>query len=80
MMPGKLQELDHNLASDQAVVKKGESLSSQDVDGVFLHAPITSDMLRTTLLSNHEETVPSLMTGSLHTSPAPSDSETASNT
>ena len=63
------------------MVKEGELLSLQDVDGVFLHVPITSDMLRTvTLLSDHEGYVPSLITGSLHTSPAPETGNVASNT
>ena len=56
--------------------KEGESLSLQDVDGVFLQVPTSKDMLKTTtFLSDREASVPSLMTGSLRTS---SDGETSS--
>ena len=79
MVTGKLKELSHNPSDVQVVVtnsEEGESLSLQDVDGVFLHVPASSDILKTTmLLSDREASVPSLMTGSSRTSPAPSDSE-----
>ena len=51
MITGKLQELDHNPTSVQVVVtnsEEGESLSLQDVDGVFLQVPTSKDMLKTT--------------------------------
>ena len=73
---GKLQELDHNPASVQVVVtnsEEGETLSLQDVDGVFLTLTVTQQRT-TTLLSDQE--VSSLMTGSSRSSPAFSYGET----
>ena len=82
MITGKLQELDHNPTSVQVVVtnsEEGESLSLQDVDGVFLQIPTSKDMLKTTtFLSDHGASVSSLMSGSSRTSPTPSDGETSS--
>ena len=54
-------------------------MSLQDVDGVFLHVPTSSEMLKaTTMLRDHEASVPSLMTGSSCTPLEPSDGETSS--
>ena len=58
--------------------EEGETLSLQDVDGVFLQVPTLTVTQRTTInfLSDQEGSVPSLMTGSSRSSPAPSDGET----
>ena len=81
VITGRLQELGHNPASVQVVAtnsEKGQSLSLQDVNGVFLCVPTSIDMLKiTTLLNDRGASVPSLMTGSSCTSPVLSDSETS---
>jgi len=57
---------------------EGESLSLQDVDGVFLHVPTSRDIVkRKTLLSDHGASISSLIMGSLPISPASSDDETS---
>ena len=81
MITGKLRETDRDPTNIQVVVthkEDGEELSLQDMDGVFLHFIVqgeVSSLSVSPIFGDREMSVPSLMTGSSRTSPAPNNGE-----
>ena len=81
MITGKLRESNRDPVNVQVVVthkEEGKELSLQDMDGVFLHFVLPSEVSSLSvspMLGDREMSVPSLMTGSSRTSPTPSDNE-----